>query len=251
MLVPIALLQPNRWQGIVYNALSVPPMVVNQIGPQEFMVIYDDEETQYHVRFITEDAGEEHMVNLLPLWENQHLRIERAFGRKMIPDESRLSKDNVLYVKSEDGSPPDPTFDRIMTYTLGDDPAEHIVRVHNGTTTLEVKAEISRLYSGVRPDKILFEGSEMSDEDPVTDWATTTGTSPLKVHISLLNPAQRFYLWQYSGLKDLGEEELDGRSRDEICRQSKPGTRKYLPSENIGCSADKTKFHGKICQWRT
>jgi hypothetical protein len=32
-----------------------------------------------------------------------------------------------------------------MTYTLGADPTEHSIRVHRGTTTLEVKAELSRL----------------------------------------------------------------------------------------------------------
>jgi hypothetical protein len=79
-----------------------------------------------------------------------------------------------------------------------------------------VKEALSRLHVGIQPNKILFEESETAEEDPVTDWATSTGTSPLKVRISLLAPVQRFYLWQYSGLKDLGDEELDGRSRDEI-----------------------------------
>jgi tRNA/tmRNA/rRNA uracil-C5-methylase (TrmA/RlmC/RlmD family) len=80
-------------------------MVVNQTGPREFRAIYDDEEVLHHVRYVTDDEGEEHLVSLLPLWENQHLRIQQAFGRKMILDESRPSKDNVLYVKAEYGSP--------------------------------------------------------------------------------------------------------------------------------------------------
>jgi hypothetical protein len=81
-----------------------------------------------------------------------------------------------------------------MTYTLGDDPTEHSIRVHQGTITQEVMAEISRLHSGYRLDKILFEGSEMAEEDPVTDWATTTGTSPLRVQIRLGTPVKRFSL---------------------------------------------------------
>jgi hypothetical protein len=218
MTAAVPLNQPERWQRIVYDILPNPPLAVTQTVPKEFQAVFEDEEILTHVRFFTDDMGEEHIVPLLPLWENQHLRIRHAFGREMIPDESHPSKDNVLYVKSADGSPPDPTFDRLMTYTLGDESEEHQVRVHKGTTTQEVKAEISRLHSGYRPEKILFEGSEMTDEDPVTDWATTTGTSPLKVQITLGAPVQRLLLWRTSGFKDLGEIELDGRPRDEIWR---------------------------------
>jgi hypothetical protein len=216
MTAAVPLLQPNRWQKIIYDSLPSPPLVVNQTGPREFRVIYEDEEVSYHVRFMTDDSGGEHLVSLLPLWENQHLRVERAFGRKMILDESRQSKDNILFVKSADGSPPGPTFERVMTCTLGDDSAEFSVRVHKGETTREVMDGLSRLHPGVQPAKIIFEGSEMHEADPVTEWATSTGTSPLKVRVALNAPIQRFYLWQPSGLKDLGDEELDGRSRDEI-----------------------------------
>jgi hypothetical protein len=188
--------------------------------------------------------GEEHIVSLLPLWENQHLRIRQAFGREMIPDDSRPSKDNVLYVKSADGSQPDPTFDRLMTYTLGDETAEHQVRVHKGTTTQEVKAEISRLHSGYRPEKILFEGSEMAEEDPVTDWATTTGTSPLKVQITPRNPVQRLYLWKTTGLKDLGEIELDGSSWDEIWMNLRHRNTDYIKVKRKSCG--KTSHSRKL-----
>jgi hypothetical protein len=179
-------------------------------------VLYGDEELLYHVRFVTDDMGEENEVSLLPLWENQHLRIEQAFGRKIILDESRPSKDDVLYVKSADGSPPDPTFERLMIYTLGEESTEHRVRVHKDETTKDVKANLARQHAGIQTEKIIFEGSEMDDADPVNDWATTTGTSPLRVRVTLSTPEQKFHLWQYSGVKDLGEEELDGRSRDQI-----------------------------------
>jgi hypothetical protein len=62
----------------------------------------------------------------------------------------------------------------------------------------------------------MFEGSEMAEDDPVTDWATATGTSPLRVKITLDSPMQKFWLWQHAGQYDLGSEELDGRSRDEM-----------------------------------
>jgi hypothetical protein len=42
----------------------------------------------------------------------------------MVPDQSQPPKDGVIFVKSNDGSPPDPAFERIMCYTFGDDPTE-------------------------------------------------------------------------------------------------------------------------------
>jgi hypothetical protein len=76
-----------------------------QIGPLEFRAIFRDEEILHHVRYVTEDEGEEHVVSLLPLWENQRYKIAQAFGREMIPDQSRQSRDNILFVKAADGSP--------------------------------------------------------------------------------------------------------------------------------------------------
>jgi hypothetical protein len=56
----------------------------------------------------------------------------------------------------------------------------------------------------------------MTDEDPVTVWATATGTSPLKVQVAIGHPIQRFSLWKPSGLRDIGSVELDGRPREEL-----------------------------------
>jgi hypothetical protein len=170
----------------------------------------------YRVRFLADGEGEEHLVNMLPLWDNQKLRIREAFGREMILDETRQSKDDELFVKSADGSPPDPTFERILTCTLGEDLTEHHVRVHKGETTRFVKDGLKRLHSGINPAKILFEGSEMDDADAVTEWATVTGSSTMKVKVTLDTPMQKFWLWQPSGVRDLGSEDLDGRSREEI-----------------------------------
>jgi hypothetical protein len=129
---------------------------------------------------------------------------------------SRQSKDNVIFVKAADGSPPDPTFEKILMYTLGEDPAEYSVRVHKGETTRNVKGGLARLHAGTNPAKILFEGSEMDDSDAVTDWATATGSSPIKVQVTLDTPMQKFWLCQHSGTKDLGREDLDGRTREQI-----------------------------------
>jgi hypothetical protein len=104
----------------------------------------------------------------------------------------------------------------MMTYTLGDETNEYSVRIHKGETIGDVKAGLASLHRGVNPAKFFFAGSEMNEADPITDWASTTGTSPLKIHVTVNAPAAKFWLWQSSGLKDLGEEDLDGRSRDDI-----------------------------------
>jgi hypothetical protein len=119
MTVPVPILQKNRWQQLVYDSLPMPPLTVTQTGPKEFTAVYEEDEVLYHVRYILDGEGEEHIVSLLPLWDNQRRKIAEAFGREMILDESRQSGNNVLFVKAADGSPPDPTFERVLTYTLG------------------------------------------------------------------------------------------------------------------------------------
>jgi hypothetical protein len=49
-------------------------------------------------RFIQGDMGEEHVVNGLPRWENQIIRVREAFGREMIPDEFQLPEEEVIFV---------------------------------------------------------------------------------------------------------------------------------------------------------
>jgi ribonuclease HI len=216
MTVPIPILRPQRWQQIVFNSMPDPPPTVTQIGAREFRAVYGDEVLTYRVRFVTDSEGEEHLINWLPLWENQKLRIAEAFGREIVLDDSRQSRADEIFVKSADGSLPDPTFERVLVYTLGEDLTEHHVRVHKNETTEFVKEGLKRLHPGINPAKILFEGSELHDADPVTDWATATGSSPMKVKVTLDTPVQKFWLWQHTGLRDLGSEDWDGRSRDEI-----------------------------------
>jgi hypothetical protein len=177
MTVPLPLFQKNRWQQIVRDSMPDSPTAVVQTGPMEFQASYADEEVLFHVRYSTDSEGEEHIISLLPYWENRVFKVNRASGREMIPDTSRPSVNNILYVKSADGSPPDPTFERLMKYTLGDGSEEFSVRVRKGQTTRDVKDELKSLHAGIQPEKILFEGSEMADEDPVNDWATTTRRS--------------------------------------------------------------------------
>jgi hypothetical protein len=115
-----------------------------------------------------------------------------------------------------DGSPPDPLFERILTYTLGDDPKEFKVRVRKGDTVEDVRKGLQRIHPGVNQAKMIVDDAEMADEDGVTEWATVTGTSPIKARWTLNTPTQKFWLWKPSGRVDMGNEELDGRSREEI-----------------------------------
>jgi hypothetical protein len=221
MLAPVPLLQKGRWQQIIFDSLPDKPLTVTQTGPREFRSVYADEEVLCHVKFMTDDEGEEHLVSLVHFWENQRIKIMWAFGREMVPDESRQSKDNVIYVRSADGSPPDPLFERTLRYTLGDGSEEFSIRVRKGQTTREVREGLKKLHAGINPSKILFENAEMDDEDPVT-WVTSTGTSPIKVQIKLNKPMQKFWLWQVGSLYDLGSEELDGRSKGAIWQSLRP-----------------------------
>jgi hypothetical protein len=218
MTVPVPIFQKNRWQQLVFEALPDAPLTVTQTGPTESRAVYGDEVRPFKVRFLTHGEGEEHEMNLLSLWENQKLRIQEAFGREMVLDESRPSKDGILYVKSADGSPPDPLFERVLTYTLGEDLTEFKVRVRKGDTVEDVRKGLERLHPGANPAKMIVDGSEMADEDGVTEWATQTGTSDIRAKWTLNAPTQKFWLWKPSGRVDMGSEEWDGRSTEEIWR---------------------------------
>jgi hypothetical protein len=136
----------------------------------------------------------------------------------MVPDELYQSKGDVIFVKSADGSPRDPTFDRVLLYTLGNDLTEHGGRIHKGNTPAETMQGLNKLHPGVNPAKMMFEGAEMAEEDDVTEWATRTGSSPTKVTWTLNKPTQKFWCWRPSGVRDMGEEELENRTREEVWR---------------------------------
>jgi hypothetical protein len=221
MTVPLPLFQKTRWETIIRESLSDRPAAVIETEHLKFKVYFLDKEVTCHVRFVTDDVGEEHLVDLLPAWQVQMFKINQAFGREMVPDTSKVSKDNVIFVNSKDGQPPDPQFERVLKYTLGDGSEEFSVRVKKGQTTRDLKENLKTLHPGVNPAQILLGGSAMDDSDAINEWASVTGTSPIAVKVSLDLPIQRFKLWQNGAIYDLGEEDLNGRTNEEIWQSLK------------------------------
>jgi hypothetical protein len=105
MTVAVPKYHPEAWQNIAYHAIPDNPLTAVQTGPAEFTVYYEDEFGPIKVRFVQGSVGEEHVVSLLPHWENQIIRVREPFGREMIPDESQAAKDGVIFVKSANSSP--------------------------------------------------------------------------------------------------------------------------------------------------
>jgi hypothetical protein len=212
----VPVFHPEQWQRIAYESLLSPPLSCVQTGPKEFTAFREDDIRTWRAYFGTLDMDEEHEIRALPHWDNQRLIVNEAFGREMVLDDSRPEAPGRIYVKSADGSPPDPTFARVMRYTLGDDPTEYAVRVHGEDTAESLREGLKRLHPGVSPAKLMFEGAEMSEADSVGDWWSTTGTSPFVVNWTVDKPPQKFWCWFPSGVRDLGSEDLEGRSREEV-----------------------------------
>jgi hypothetical protein len=113
----------------------------------------------------------------------------------MIPDESQPAEDGVIFVKSADGSPPDPTFEKVMCCTFGDNPTEHHVRIHGGDTIAIIREGLKRLHPGKNPGKLVIEGGEMDDDDAVGERMSRTGKSRYVVNWKMAKECQKFWLW--------------------------------------------------------
>jgi hypothetical protein len=146
MTVNVPKFRGEEWPRRTYESLPDAPITCMQTGPKEFPAFYQDDIREWKAFFGDEDSGEEHEIRVLPYWQNQVQIVNEAFGRPMILDESRPATNGRIFVKSADGSPPDPTFERVMKYQLGDDPTEHKVRIHGGDTVEDVKRGIRGLH---------------------------------------------------------------------------------------------------------
>jgi hypothetical protein len=92
----------------------------------------------------------------------------------------------------------------------------------------------------------MLEGSTMALEDPVTDWATVTGSSPLRVQIKIGALIQRMSVWDpAAGLRDLGEIELDGKSFSEAWGLLRRNFSGLMGSDNYDLFQGQTEI-----QWR-
>jgi hypothetical protein len=129
----------------------------------------------------------------------------------MILDDSQPPEDGVLFVKSADGTPPDPRFERIMCYTFGDDPTEHRVRMHRDDTPVVIRESLKKLHQGIGPTTMLIAEGEVDDDWPMSDRISRTGTSDIHVSWRMERPYQKFRMWTTSEEIDLGDEALDGR----------------------------------------
>jgi hypothetical protein len=154
---------------LVLAGIPDPPLTLHQTEPGVFTAYYEDQMADMKARVIRGDEGEEHIVRVLPHWEDQIIRIREAFDRDMIPDNSQPPEDGVIFVKSADGSPPDPEFERIVAYTLGDDPMEHQVKVHRGETWADVRENLKKLHPGKNPTTAWYEGGTLDGTDAPTD----------------------------------------------------------------------------------
>jgi hypothetical protein len=149
--VAVPINHPEAWQQVVYQAIVDPPLSLHQTGPNEFTAFYESQIETWKVRFVQGDEGEEHDVNMLPNWQNQIIRVREAFGREMIPDDSHPAEDGVIFVKSANGSPPDPTSERVIRYTFGNDPMEYHVRIHGGDSPATIREGLKILHPGKNP----------------------------------------------------------------------------------------------------
>jgi hypothetical protein len=156
---------------------------------------------------VTPDAGEEHELSLYEDWELQKMRIGLALGRPMIPDDSQPAEDGVISVKSSDGSPPDPTFDRVMDHPVGAKPEIHRVRVHSEDTPESIRAQIPDRHPDVRLTEMLIGGAIVDDNWQMGAWLTRTGESHIEVNWDAGDLPRRFYLWTEDGERELNEED--------------------------------------------
>jgi hypothetical protein len=145
-------------------------------------------------------------------------------SREMIPDGSRPLKDGVIWVKSSDGGAHDPTFDRVLSYTIEGNPTEFKTRTFKGDTAESVRASIQGSHPEAGLGLLTFEGADFDDSDPLGEWASRTGTTDLRVLWKKLNPIQKLWLWTPEGEVETGEVELRGQPESEIWQSLRSST---------------------------
>jgi hypothetical protein len=64
-------------------------------------------------------------------------------------------------VKAADGQPPDPMYERVLSYSFGSDPTEYKVRIRKDDTPETIREGLKKLHPGMMPTKMFFEGAEV------------------------------------------------------------------------------------------
>jgi hypothetical protein len=164
----------------------------------------------YKVRFEQGDIGEEHLVRLFPRWENREAAIAAAFAREMTLDGTKDPRDDYIFVRSVDDLPPDPLFERVLTYTFDNDPTEHHVRINKNDTPETIRRGPEQMHAGKAIGEMSIEGAIVDDDSPMEDWMSRTGSSVVTVNWRAAAPfipsVQKFWLWTPDGIIELGDE---------------------------------------------
>jgi hypothetical protein len=79
-----------------------------------------------------------------------------------------------------------------------------------------IREGLKKLYPGTNPENMAFEGEEMDEDAQMSAWLSTTGKSDMRVNWEMAKEYQKFWLWTRTGVKDLGDEELEGRDPNEV-----------------------------------
>jgi hypothetical protein len=92
---------------------------------------------------------------------------------------------------------------------------------------------------------MMFEGGAMDDDSQMSDWLSTTGKSDMRVNWRMAKECQKFWPWMPTGDRDLGDEELDGRERNEVWTNLRHRNAGQLELRNTDCSQAKLKSSGQ------
>jgi hypothetical protein len=99
----------------------------------------------------------------------------------MVPDTDHSRQDGYVFVKFADGSPPDPTFLRVMSCHSGDGSQECQIRMVKGETTRYVRGRVQTLHPGRVICDLMFENAELDEDESMVDCISRPGSKPIIV----------------------------------------------------------------------
>jgi hypothetical protein len=118
-------------------------------------------------------------------------------------------------------APPDLMHERVPSYSFGSDMTESKVRIRKDDTPETIREGLKRSHPGLMPAQMLFEGGEVDESHALSEWATKTWKSDIRVTWTRENHREKFWMWTPDGEIDLGDEELDNQPAEEMFRSLK------------------------------